>query len=489
MTYNTDNPLTVIELFAGYGSQRMALERLKRDNPGFDCKVLAISEIEPAALRAYEAAHGDCPNLGDISKIEWDKHPELKDTRLLTYSFPCTSISTAGRQEGLTEGTGTASSLLWEVRRAVEALRPRILLMENVKALLQEKFMPEFRRWQDTLADFGYTNYWQVLNARDYGVPQNRERVFMVSVLGGEGYAFPKPFKLEKRLRDILEPSAPPEYYLKDWQTKRVLRQLGSNVPKQTQPINTLADGTSPALLAQYSKCGYSDMMPKAKEKQCASPRLAIVERAATMHYIGSYAKASKVGSQVVGTDGISPTFLQNHGCVTAVPEMCSRKDNITFKEMPNGNIRGVNGKGGGSNASEWQLTHPDNTSPTVTSSHIPKVLAMRRDRKPPYSERRAEIQQGDWSNALTATGNERENLLLDTMPFRIRKLTPREAFRLMDVSEGDIDKIQAAGLSKSAQYKLAGNSIVVSCLYHLFRTMLIPGQPEKAPARQLSIF
>jgi site-specific DNA-cytosine methylase len=99
MTYNADNPLTVVELFAGYGSQRMALERLKHDNPGFDYKVLAVSEIEPAALRAYEAVHGDCPNLGDVSKVEWVKHPELKGVHLLTYSFPCTSVSSAGRQD------------------------------------------------------------------------------------------------------------------------------------------------------------------------------------------------------------------------------------------------------------------------------------------------------------------------------------------------------------------------------------------------------
>lgn len=87
--FDKTNPLTVIELFAGYGSQRMALERIKRDFPPFDYKVLAISEIEPSALKAYQAVHGDCPNLGDVSKIEWGEHPELKDVGLVSYSFPC----------------------------------------------------------------------------------------------------------------------------------------------------------------------------------------------------------------------------------------------------------------------------------------------------------------------------------------------------------------------------------------------------------------
>lgn len=135
----------------------------------------------------------------------------------------CQDISTAGKQKGFVEGSGSRSSLLWECKRAIEAKRPKFLLMENVKALVHRKFMPEFQRWIDTLTELGYISFWQVLNAKDYGVPQNRERVFMVSILGEAAFEFPKPFPLEKRLRDVLESEVPPEFYLKDEQVQRIL--------------------------------------------------------------------------------------------------------------------------------------------------------------------------------------------------------------------------------------------------------------------------
>lgn len=213
--------IRVFEAFAGYGSQAMALKRLQRDfsdEVAFD--FVGISEIDAYAIAAYEAVHGDTPNFGDISEIDWAQAPDFD---LFTYSFPCQDISTAGKQKGFIEGSGSRSSLLWECRRAIEAKRPRFLLMENVKALVQKKFMPEFQRWIDTLANLGYTSFWQVLNAKDFGVPQNRERVFMVSILGEATFEFPKPFPLEKRLRNVLEENVDEQYYLSDAQTQRIL--------------------------------------------------------------------------------------------------------------------------------------------------------------------------------------------------------------------------------------------------------------------------
>lgn len=197
--------IRVAECFSGYGSQRMALERLKRDF-GFDYEVVMISEIDKNALRAYEAVHGDCPNYGDISKIDWN---EVPDFDLMTYSFPCTDISNAGRQAGLSDGSGTRSSLLWECRNAIYIKRPKYLLMENVKALVSGKFIDDFAKWGRWLYELGYSNYWRVLNAKDYGVPQNRERVFMVSILRTEDdpnptYEFPKGFDLDRCVEDCM---------------------------------------------------------------------------------------------------------------------------------------------------------------------------------------------------------------------------------------------------------------------------------------------
>lgn len=211
----------VFEAFAGYGSQAMALKRLQRDFPdkvAFD--FVGISEIDPYAIAAYNSVHGDTPNFGDISKIDWSQVPDFD---CFTYSFPCQDISTAGKQRGFKEGSGSRSSLLWECRRAIEAKRPKFLLMENVKALMSKKFMSEFQRWINTLTELGYTSFWQVLNAKDYGVPQNRERVFMVSILGEAAFEFPRPFPLEKRLRDVLEENVDESYYLKDEQVQRIL--------------------------------------------------------------------------------------------------------------------------------------------------------------------------------------------------------------------------------------------------------------------------
>ena len=214
--------IRVFEAFAGYGSQAMALKRLQRDFPDkVSFEFVGISEIEPYAIAAYNAVHGNTPNFGDISKIDWAQVPDFD---LLTYSFPCQDISTAGKQRGFVEGCGSRSSLLWECRRAIEAKRPRYLLMENVKALTQKKFKPEFQRWIDTLTELGYTSFWQVLNAKDFGVPQNRERVFMVSFLDSNAaFEFPKPFPLEKRLRDVLEENVDESYNLKPEQVERIL--------------------------------------------------------------------------------------------------------------------------------------------------------------------------------------------------------------------------------------------------------------------------
>lgn len=224
--------IRVFEAFAGYGSQAMALKRLQRDFPDeVEFEFVGISEIDSYAIAAYNAVHGDTPNYGDISKIDWINVPDFD---LLTYSFPCQDISSAGKQKGLSENCGSRSSLLWECRRAIEVKRPQYLLMENVKALTQKKFRPDFQRWIDTLADLGYSNYWKVLNAKDYGVAQNRERVFMVSILRTEDkpnptYNFPAPIPLTKCVEDYMEPAEEigEEYFIpQDRVTNKVLSDI-----------------------------------------------------------------------------------------------------------------------------------------------------------------------------------------------------------------------------------------------------------------------
>lgn len=233
MQFTKQNPLRVVTLCSGYDSQCLALERLKSNYPDFDYELVAWAEYDPEtpntplnrqpAVVAHNALFPQWAdrNLGDMTKIEWERVPDFD---LLFYSTPCQSISAAGLQHGFTEGSGTRSSIIWNVRDAVKTKRPKYLCLENVKAMVSGKFVGVFNLWQLELERLGYANFAQVLNAKDYGVPQNRERIFLVSIHldGLEGldgsvkFHFPKPFPLERRLKDVLEEHVDEKYYLSD---------------------------------------------------------------------------------------------------------------------------------------------------------------------------------------------------------------------------------------------------------------------------------
>ncbi len=203
--------LRVFTAFSGYDSQCMALDRI-----GIEYDLVGWSEIDKYAIMAHNAVYPQWSerNYGDITKIDWEQVPDFD---LFTYSSPCQDFSQAGKQAGGTEGSGTRSSLLWECRRAILAKHPKYLLMENVAALVSSKFIKLFNKWQLELESYGYRNFAKVLNAKNYGIPQNRERIFMVSILDENAkYEFPKPIKLERRLKDMLDPVVDEKYYLKD---------------------------------------------------------------------------------------------------------------------------------------------------------------------------------------------------------------------------------------------------------------------------------
>lgn len=239
--YTAENPLRLIELFAGIGSQTQALT-----NIGIAHKVVAISEIDKYAIQSYEAMHVKANNLGDIRKIE-----ELPDADLWTYSFPCQDISVAGKGAGIKEGT--RSGLLFEVERLLRVASekgtlPKYLLLENVKNLVSKKFKADFDKWLDFLAELGYTNYWKVLNAKDYGIPQNRERVFCVSIRGEhKPFVFPKPKELTIRLRDMIDEMVDEKFYLKESTIRSILRSTFNSRRDSIRP----GDGLANTLLAR----------------------------------------------------------------------------------------------------------------------------------------------------------------------------------------------------------------------------------------------
>lgn len=194
--------LTVNELFAGIGAFRKALIRL-----GIPHEIVGISEIDKYAIKSYNAIYGETRNYGDISKVE-----RLDYADLWTYGFPCQDISLAGQLKGIVKGE-TRSGLLYEVQRLLAQAQsddqlPKYLIMENVKNLVGKKFRADFDSWLEWLDELGYNNYWKVLNAVDYGIPQNRERVFCVSIRKDidTGYTFPSSVESDTVLMDKLEP-------------------------------------------------------------------------------------------------------------------------------------------------------------------------------------------------------------------------------------------------------------------------------------------
>lgn len=199
--------MKVLELFAGYGSQALALEYLGIDFTS------DISEIDKYAIQAYEQLHGSTYNYGDIREIDETKLPYYD---LITYSSPCQDFSIAGLGKGGDVDSGTRSSLLWQCERIIRAVKPKYLLMENVKGLTGKKHKHNFEKWLKVLESFGYQNFWRVLNSKDYGIPQSRDRVFVVSILNGGRYLFPDPLKLEKQLKDVLEPKVDEKYYISE---------------------------------------------------------------------------------------------------------------------------------------------------------------------------------------------------------------------------------------------------------------------------------
>ena len=384
--------LKVFEAFAGYGSQSIALRNL-----GIDYEVVAISEIDKYAIKAYEAIHGGVNNLGDISKLNVKDIPRHD---LFTYSFPCQDISVAGKQKGVIRGE-TRSGLLYECERIIEGCKPKYLLMENVKNLVGKKHKAQFDEWLAYLSSLGYTNYWKVLNAKDYGIPQNRERVFVVSILGEhKPYEFPETIKLEKCIKDILEDEVDGKYYL----SSEMVEKCAFNKNFSTGAIGGI-----------YNQDDKIEQRLECRDDGITNTITTIQKDTDKINQVGMLdIKGSEQVRRVYGDNGISPTLNTMQGG--------NRQPKIICEQRTDEGLR----------------FFKDNICGTIRT--------------------------------IDAGGDKRviENNIA------IRKLTPRECFRLMGMYDVDIDKIQATGISNSQQYKMAGNSIVVDVLEGIFRELFL---------------
>ena len=533
--------ITVNELFSGIGAQVSALERL-----GIPCEIKHTSDIDHNAVLAYASIHcglteelintyTEYPtreemarqlteinlgydfqknkpynwyrfvnskskelekywlanklsrNLGDISKID-----NLEYADFWTISFCCQDISNAGKMKGFKLGSNTRSSLLWDniklLKQAVDSNNaPKYVMFENVKNLVSKKFMSDFNDLLDVLNELGYNTYWKVLNAKDYGVPQNRERVFAISIrkdIDDGKFEFPQPFDNGVRLKDVLEDHVDKKYYLsKDIQNRLIItdKTLTKNVIGTTKPsFRTI--GQRDLVYSENSIMGTLVATDYKQPKQILETNRCV--KVGDLNYY-PYETSNRVYSK----EGISPTLTTMQGGNTepkiaepiAYVKEATKKgyaeiyegDSVNL-EQPNSKIRRDRvGKG---------------CVQTLTTSCNQAVIEPNElshsEWKQQMYKRFIEDSNGEGSGVITnqsqsfgyrppmkgysktLKANANDAGVVES--FRVRKLTPKECYRLMGFTDEQFDRSQAFS-SDSQLYKQAGNSIVVDVLYYIF--------------------
>jgi DNA (cytosine-5)-methyltransferase 1 len=393
----------VFEAFAGYGSQSLALDWLN-----IDYEPVGYAEIDQYAIKAHIALHGDVKNYGDVTKLSV---ADLPDMDLFTYSFPCQDISVAGKQNGLAKDSGTRSSLLWECERIIEGKRPKYLMMENVKNLVGVENYPHFMAFVQLLEGFGYNNYWQVINAKECGIPQNRERVFCVSIrqdVDDGSFYFEKPFDNGLRLKDLLESEVDEKYYIDEEKVQRLISQLKGGLPGHN-PQNEYQ--ISSALASrEHRNSGWKDISPTLCARDYKDPK-------------------------VVAIPCITPDRVEKRQNGRRFKEDGDPMFTLTGQDRHGVLVREATKQG-------YAIAHEGDS---INLEH------------PDSKTRRGRVGKGV-AQTLTTSCNQ----AVVEPKYRIRRLTVTEVFRLMGLNNDQIIKIQSADISNSQQYKMAGNSIVV---------------------------
>ena len=429
-------PIRLLSLFSGIGAFEKALDR---ENIPYE--LANFCEIDKFAVKSYCAVHNvsEDKNLGDISKVASE---DIPDCDLVTYGFPCQDVSVAGNQKGIVAGQ-TRSGLLYEALRIIEAKKPSYAICENVKNLVGKKFKPDFDKLLFMLEELGYNSYWQVLNAKDYGIPQNRERVFVISIrkdIDNGTFEFPEKFPLELRLKDMLECDVDDKFYL----TPKQIVDVGK------EPKVVINDTLVPNVVGGVG------------EKD--------------------FGKQYRQGNRIYDTKCVSPALMANNGNASGGSLLILDQqivDNPAYESVTqvNDNYAMLNGGKIGKMTDIYRRAYYEaGVSPTIHTcpggNTEPKVILL--DDTQGFDGTRA---YKDYSPTLRAA---RSGLKVAT-DFRIRKLTPKECWRLMGFDDSDFDKAKAAGISNSQLYKQAGNSIVVNVLQYIFRHLFKGGVTNEA--------
>lgn len=551
--FKVDKPIRLIELFAGIGAQAKALERM-----GVEFEHYKISEWEVNATASYKAIHKEYDNtdysaeftneeLAEIlfnigistdgkkaaplkyikSKSEQWKRTVFNDFKatnnvgsilnikgndlaivdtdtycyIMTYSFPCQDLSVAGKQMGMEKGSSTRSGLLWEVERLLDECTelPQVLLMENVTQVHGKKNADSFRQWCDKLESLGYKNYWEDLNAKDFGVPQSRNRTFMVSVLGDYTYEFPEGFPLEIRLKDVLEDEVDEKYYLSG-----KMFNYAFNMIKEAKGIG-FSDGVdssfiSPDVANTLSVSSLGGRSQRSGTSTYVAQNLEHplkVEDMKRMKQTISFGLKIPPHSIDVGMcltsryhKGFSNYNPENAVIEPAVRQIANLMPSKTRDNPNQGRLYDKEGL-----CPTLGAMQGGNRQPFITEEPIiidEQNQYIRKDgcvgtlttdgSSPKHNNRIIEVWDGfnqrvraDSSTVGTLTHNcgadlkrNGQGIISYEQGLRIRKLTPKECFRLMGFDDADFEKAEAVN-SNTQLYKQAGNSIVVDVLMAIF--------------------
>jgi DNA-cytosine methyltransferase len=264
-------------------------------------------------MNSYNAIHGtnfEPSDIRDIKGLDLGIVDVQHFTYLLTYSFPCQDLSVAGKGAGMTKGSGTRSGLLWEVERLLNEVEnlPQVLLMENVPQVHGTKNMADFQKWISFLESKGYSNYWQDLNAKNYGVAQNRNRCFMVSILGDYKYEFPKPIELTKRMKDYLEDEVDEKYYINNEKADKLIQTLTDNGIIGGRVERSYPNNVSTLQSTSLEKSTRQTVLRQDMMQESATSRQMEVELL-SVNELGFIEKGTgqHQSNTVYGTDGICP--------------------------------------------------------------------------------------------------------------------------------------------------------------------------------------
>lgn len=436
--------LKLLELFGGIGACSKALDRL-----GISYEIVDYVEIDKYACVSYNAIHNTNFEPQDITT--WDKDV---DVDLIMHGSPCQDFSLAGKQAGGDEGSGTRSSLMYETIRIVKKLRPKYVVWENVKNLLSKKHKHNFDAYLKTMEDLGYINYYQVLNAKDYGIPQNRERVFTISIYDDIDYdtdfEFPKPQQLKLKLKDMLDDEVDKKYYLSDAQINRIKNSTFMQEQKRIQEKDYC--DTSCARDWKDSKC------------------IQVCDLSG-----GKWDRIYESCRRVYSPDGISPTIPTCQGGNTEPKVAVNRLYGIFDDEKSKhqaGSVYDKNGLAPTLDTMQGGWRQPCVETDFVTqkydefirkNGYVPQLYN-------PYNN--SEINDIAPTQTTSCNSTTSSSTCLVNSGMYIRKLTPKECWRLMGFDDSDFEKAEKIN-SNTQLYKQAGNSIVVNVLEEILKNLL----------------